>query len=142
MQRDGRCSSRYPYNSTQIISIKRKGRKLYMRYEDENKVYKVSASCHKDDEFNIIDGMNVLKDKLSDKISNEGKGNFKFIAIDNNDFTKLVTKGMIYNCVDGKIMFDNDHLSCGIYKDFNDFIKSNRQFIEIVMEVKGEVNVQ
>ena len=142
MQRDGRCSSRYPYNSTQIISIKRKGRKLYMRYEDENKVYKVSASCHKDDEFNIIDGMNVLKDKLSDKISNEGKGNFKFIAIDNNDFTKLVTKGIIYNCVDGKIMFDNDHLSCGIYKDFNDFIKSNRQFIEIVMEVKGEVNVQ
>ena len=47
-----------------------------MRYIEDGKVYKVSASCHRDDDFNIIDGLKVLTDKLGDKLT--GNGNFTY----------------------------------------------------------------
>ena len=127
--------NKHPFNSTQIISIKRKGRKLYMRYIEDGKVYKVSASCHRDDDFNIIDGLKVLTDKLSDKLT--GNGNFKFVALDNDD-DNLLTKGMIYNCVNGKIMFDHGHMSNYSYKDFDHFLMLNRDLNGYVLEVKGD----
>lgn len=126
--------NKHPFNSTQIISIKRKGRKLYMRYIEDGKVYKVSASCHRDDDFNIIDGLKVLTDKLGYKLT--GSGNFKFIALDDND--TLLTKGIIYNCVNGKIMFDHGHVSNYSYKDFDHFLMLNRDLNGYVLEVKGD----
>ena len=127
--------NKHPFNSTQIISIKRKGRKLYMRYIEDGKVYKVSASCHRDDDFNIIDGLKVLTDKLIDKLT--GNGNFKFVALYNDD-DNLLTKGMIYNCVNGKIMFDHGHMSNYSYKDFDHFLMLNRDLNGYVLEVKGD----
>ena len=127
--------NKHPFNSTQIISIKRKGRKLYMTYIEDGKVDKVSASCHRDDDFNIIDGLKVLTDKLSDKLT--GNGNFKFVALDNDD-DNLLTKGMIYNCVNGKIMFDHGHMSNYSYKDFDHFLMLNRDLNGYVLEVKGD----
>ena len=105
------------------------------RYIEDGKVYKVSASCHRDDDFNIIDGLKVLTDKLSDKLT--GNGNFKFVALDNND--TLLTKGMIYNCVNGKIIFDHGHVSNYSYKDFDHFLMLNRDLNGYVLEVKGDV---
>ena len=105
-----------------------------MGYIEDGKVYKVSASCHRDDDFNIIDGLKVLTDKLGDKLT--GNGNFKFVALDNND--TLLTKGMIYNCVNGKIMFDHGHMSNYSYKDFDHFLMLNRDLNGYVLEVKGD----
>ena len=106
-----------------------------MRYIEDGKVYKVSASCHRDDDFNIIDGLKVLTDKLSDKLT--GNGNFKFVALYNDD-DNLLTKGMIYNCVNGKIMFDHGHMSNYSYKDFDHFLMLNRDLNGYVLEVKGD----
>ena len=132
--------NKHPFNSTEIISIKRKKNKLFLRYVDKNgKVFKTSASCHKDDEFNIVEGLKVLTDKLDEKIDNEvetKKEPFAFVVLYDN-YCMNLTKGKIYRSNDGKITYDNGFTGSS-YDNFEDYIKHNLGYKDLVLQIKED----
>ena len=140
---DSAPKNKHPFNSTEIISIKRKKKKLFLRYVDENgKVFKVSASCHKDDEFNIVDGLKVLTDKLDGKIKKENEPErerikpFTFVVLKTDDSWKdFLTKGKLYRTNDdGIFTYDDGHHSL-CYKNYENFIKDNPTFIPMILQI-------
>lgn len=139
---DSAPKNKHPFNSTEIISIKRKKNKLFLRYVDENgKVFKTSASCHKDDEFNIVDGLKVLTDKLDEKIkeNRERIKPFAFVALTPDDYWKdFLTRGKIYRTNDdGIFVYDDGHHSL-CYKNYENFIKDNPMFVPMILQIEED----
>lgn len=111
----------------QVIVIYRKDNEVIAL--DKRTGKKAVAKCHPDEKFNFETGAKLAFERLTNNVT------FKTLALRDHKVFPYMTKGKVYEFVNGITTWDNGCESCK-YDNYDDFIKNNIFLKDVCVELK------